>query len=141
VVFPVAGKSTKAKKFIAKGYQWINTDNFFIKNGKYVFNPIRIAEAHNWAYGEFLMALTEKLNVVVDNTFIHKWEYMNYIFAANMQGYDVRIIEVMPKNILQLQECARRNIHRVPVEIIGRMAIEFEWDKNAESYALSGSQS
>ena len=76
--------------------------------------------------------------IAVDNTNIHRWEYQNYELAARMAGYDVEILEVMPNTREEMRECARRNIHGVPVDIVARMLIEFEHDDRAIVIPISG---
>ena len=43
---PGSGKSTFAKS-IAKPYQVFEADQYFMKNGKYKFDPTKLKEAHN----------------------------------------------------------------------------------------------
>lgn len=97
----------------------------------YVFNPFKLAEAHSACYGKFLDALTKdaELTVIVDNTFIHHWEMMNYIKAAAFVGEKVLVYEFRVKTINDLKLCIKRNKHRVPAEVIAKMALEFEpWE-------------
>ena len=133
---PGSGKSTFAKtKF--PNHIHINTDKFFEDGeGNYNFNPMKIGQAHAWAMGQFLVELSQGNDVVVDNTFTHKWEYSNYVLAAKLVNYKVKIFEIMPHNITHLQIAAGRNTHQVPTSVIGSMAVEFEFCEDACCFAM-----
>jgi NEDD4-binding protein 2 len=44
---PGSGKSTLAKKLAGQGGVIYSTDDFFMKNGQYVYDPKMIGEYHN----------------------------------------------------------------------------------------------
>lgn len=93
----------------------------------YQFDPTKLAQAHVYCMSEFLDAIHAGTKViVVDNTFIRMWEMKNYVKMANYLDYDVDYHEIRVKTIEQLKVCAARNIHKVPAEVIAKMAMEFE---------------
>ena len=140
------GKSSFARKLKA-GFEKagakvviVSADDFFEKEvdhmiasgqvvttKEYQFDPTKLPEAHQSAFGKFLEALKAKVNVVIaDNTFIRLWEVQNYIKAAEMAGYPVEVYEFRIMTIEELGNCSQRNIHRVPFDVVARMATSFE---------------
>ena len=94
---------------------------------EYRFDPMKIGLAHNDCFNRFLKALAEgEETIVVDNTNIHLWEFQNYIVAAEMMGYEVRVTAFKPQTIADIKLCAGRNSHNVPIEVVAKMCYEFE---------------
>ena len=148
------GKSTYTKCLEATyrategcNVSYCSADNFFTKTVplfrtdgipsqqtrlEYVFDPTKLAEAHSDCFQRFVQAVkckSENRVVIVDNTFIHKWEMINYVEVARLAGYTVQVHEFRVETIEELRMCIRRNVHRVPVEVVAKMALEFEpWD-------------
>lgn len=88
-----SGKSTWVKNN-AVNATIVSADNFFVQeDGEYVFDEMKIHEAHQACYREFLAALERKdALIVVDNTNITAWEMSPYILAAEVYGYVVEIL-------------------------------------------------
>jgi hypothetical protein len=63
--------------------------------------------------------------VVVDNTNISHWEYENYMFLAELHGYEVEIVEI-PFEAEKAKIYHERNTHGVPLEVIERMVENYE---------------
>ena len=142
-----AGKSTLLKREILKSGEQVtvvSADKFFEKSRTeftdtgpheipyYDFDPTKLPEAHAKCMEEFLMALMHgQEHVVVDNTNTQWWEYHNYELAARMAGYEVEIIEIVPKTVDEVKLCIERNVHRVPADIVMKMVLRFEHDKRA----------
>lgn len=143
-----AGKSSYAQKVAkesgAEQVHVVSADDFFMRppyeraqssTRDYRFDPTKLPMAHSWCMCAFLRLLGQREEfIVVDNTNIHRWEYEPYELAARASGYDVEIVEVMPVTLEDLKECARRNVHGVPREVVARMAIEFEPDSRARKF-------
>jgi len=90
---PGSGKSTKAKA-LAQGGEIFSTDEFFMKEGKYAFDPTKIAEAHAWNQSRVKDALSRGVSpVVVDNTNIMLAHVQPYLEMANQNGYEVEFGE------------------------------------------------
>lgn len=143
-----SGKSTLTKKLTeyhnGNGHDVTvcSADDFFMQDVErsavdgtprkdYVFNPAKLGEAHAACLGKFIGAITDKHPVViVDNTNIKHWEWRNYAMIARAAGYEVQIQEFRVKPDAY-KTVARRNVHRVPADIVYRMCVEFEPCSNA----------
>jgi len=152
-----SGKSTLTKALTAhhgeENVTVVSADEFFMEDGMvpdtslvvpdggspimipgrvYKFNPTKLGEAHAESLGNFIGALADKRPVViVDNTNIHNWEWRNYAMIAKAHGYEIQIQEFRVETVEQISECQRRNVHRVPADIVAKMCIEFEPCANA----------
>lgn len=104
-----------------------SADHFFMVGGQYLFDPTKLPQAHNACLANFLDAIHAGTKVVVvDNTFIRKWEMKNYVKMANFMDYEVDFHEVRVTKLAELMACISRNVHRVPAEVVAKMALEFE---------------
>jgi len=107
-----SGKSTMAQQMV--GYVHLEADMFFMKGGKYCYEPSQIKDAHSWCQQETLRNLNAGNNVVVSNTFTCIWEMKPYL----SMGYPVQIIEAKGN---------WRNVHNIPEHVIDRM--KNRWQK------------
>lgn len=90
------GKSTKARE-IKKKYDDLglstaihSTDDLFIEQGVYKFDPSKIMENHNKNFDNFKNSLDKGVNVIIiDNTNIRDFEYTRYVNEAISKGYEV----------------------------------------------------
>lgn len=129
-----SGKSTQVCKLRQQfelgdkfDFEKCSADDFFIQDGAYNFDASKLSQAHNVCFGKFLNAIRNRVKViVVDNTFIRIWELDNYVRAAVQSGYIVEIVEIKLETISDMKLCAARNIHKVPPEVVARMAMDFE---------------
>ncbi len=122
---PGSGKSTWAKINYPKA-PICSADNWFVKEGKYKFNPKEIGMAHEACMEEFLMQTLlsgiDPPTVIVDNTNIELWELSPYLSVAKACGHSVRIVRFeTPIDI-----CITRNIHGVPASTIRSMKNRFQ---------------
>jgi len=108
---PGSGKTEMAKKMV--GYVHLEADMFLNVNGKYIYDPAKVREAHDWCVDSAKGALERGKNVVVANTFAKAWELERYTSL----GYPVRIIEATGN---------WANVHGVPSKAIERM--KERWD-------------
>jgi predicted kinase len=93
----------------------------------YEFDPTKLGQAHADCFRRFLMALEAGSRmIIVDNTNIHEWEYMNYVTAAKIAGFAVEIVEFRPETVTEIRTCIARNVHRVPAPVVAMMCVEFE---------------
>lgn len=109
-------------------YGYFSTDDYFMENGEYRFNPQKLAKYHQANLTAFIQAMSHGEPVVIcDNTNVAKWEYMAYDAAARALGYQVRVVLVgQPKDAQHQQLCAERNRHKVPLGHIQKMGHLFE---------------
>ncbi|NXG55742.1 N42L1 protein, partial [Hemiprocne comata] len=126
---PGAGKSTLARQ-LKRDFPSavvLSTDDFFIENGVYVFEPDFLEDAHKWNQKRARKAMKNgKSPVVIDNTNIHAWEMKPYVMMARENRYEVIFQEPETPWKFNVQELTRRNIHHVPREKIQRMKEQYE---------------
>lgn len=128
---PGSGKSTWAEKIDGQTCERdrkaliCSADDFFMKDGEYIFDPSKIGQAHAACFQKYLVLLAraEELeeifsSIVVDNTNLQKWEISPYILAAAAHGIeDVEILNFH----CSVEESIARNVHGVPAHAIERM--------------------
>jgi predicted kinase len=132
---PGAGKSTTAGKF-APAENIFETDQFFIKDGKYTFNPEKIGFAHFWNTKRAYDAVAKgKTPIVIANTNTTPRERKPYIEMAEKYGYDWEIVfpespwfkEIHPRlrdktfTDKDVETFYNKNTHGVPFESIKKM--------------------
>ena len=123
---PGSGKSTFARML---GLH-IEADDYFLDaEGKYVFDPAGIPDAHAQclAQAEGLMCFKDPDRVIVANTFSQRWEMQPYIEAANRFGRQLYVVDLFDGGLTDEQLVAR-NIHGVPLQAIQRMRARWEHD-------------
>ena len=96
-----------------------STDQYFMINGEYKFNPSLLGKFHGMNYKAFRNSCEDGIPLVIcDNTNIITKNYKKYIDTAKHQGY---IISTCMMDIPTLTEAAERNTHDVPKEAIHKM--------------------
>ena len=121
---PGSGKSTLAKQLAGTTGKIHNTDEYFMKEGVYRFDPALLHRNHELNFKAFKEDLSCSVDpVVVDNTNTRKWEYEKYQKAAEDLGYEVEVISVPH---IDPALAAQRNTHGVPEESIRRMIARWE---------------
>lgn len=111
---PGSGKSTLAKALVKKnGGFHIEADMFFLVEGVYVYDQLKIKDAHTWCQAMCKELLSKGNSVVVSNTFVKVWEMQAYFDM----GYPVEVLTATGKF---------SNVHGVPPEVIKRMATNWE---------------
>ena len=110
-------------------YVVCSTDDYFMTDGEYRFDKSKLSEYHNLNLARFIRALSQHIPLVIlDNTNIRKWEFVAYAEAAHALGYQVKEVvvgEIKDKAMQHLYY--QRNIHKVPLKTINKMAYQFEW--------------
>ena len=120
-----SGKSTKARELAGGTGVIHSTDDFFMVNGKYRFNPGLLGRNHGLNFEAFQSSLASGIDpVVVDNTNTRKWEYQKYQQAAEAAGYQVEVVSVPH---IDAKLAAQRNSHGVPEKAIQRMIDRWEY--------------
>ncbi|NXV17563.1 N42L1 protein, partial [Cepphus grylle] len=105
----------------------LSTDDFFIENGVYVFEPDFLEDAHKWNQKRARKAMKNgKSPVIIDNTNIHAWEMKPYVMMARENRYEVIFREPDTPWKFNVQELTRRNTHHVPRQKIQRMKEQYE---------------
>lgn len=130
-----SGKSQLAKAITSVIYEHVpicSTDLYFMDNKVYQFDPSKLAEYHQRNFDRFYESLGTYDTIIVDNTNTQKWEYQEYVKAAEKAGYSVIYIVLSPKDINgvvkleYVKECHARNSHGVPYESVLAQANRFE---------------
>lgn len=136
-----------------------SADSFFMQPNDagelvYQFNPAQLGEAHDECFRDFLFACSEvervrrvqggfpkhiTFDIVIDNTNTRLFEMSPYVMVARRYGYPIRIVHV----VADPEQCAKRNVHGVPLTAIKRMADNFEptppfWGAEEETYTWLG---
>lgn len=120
---PGSGKSTFAKTL---GGTHFETDEFFMVDGEYKFDPTKLKEAHRWCQDSVNTAMilnhTAGLNnvIVVSNTFTQEWEMEPYFQMADTYGYKVFSVIVENRH-------GGINTHGVPEGKLQAMRDRFEF--------------
>lgn len=114
---PGAGKSTYARNNRNNAFV-VETDQFFVIDQEYKWDPRFIDVAHNWCLAKVIMLLRHERNVVVANTFTMVKEMAPYIdLQAYFPGLEIVITELYTMH---------GSIHNVPAASIDKMAKRWE---------------
>jgi predicted kinase len=113
-----SGKSTYIRNNITPLPTVFSADDYFIKDGKYNFEPSKLGDAHATCFRHFMHACQIGIcsPIVVDNTNLSAYEIAPYILGANAFDLVPEIITMDCRNSAEWY--ARRNTHNVPVETI-----------------------
>ena len=117
---PGSGKSTLAEKLAgldSKGVH-IETDQFFIVDKEYKFDPSKLSENHKLCLEMVYESVHRGYNPFVANTFTQMWEMQNYIDLAKEFEIGLNVITC---------EGSFGSIHNVPEESI--KAMKERWEK------------
>ena len=136
-----SGKSTLARKLaeIHEDSVILSTDDYFMVEGKYVFDPLSLGKNHKLNQDRAKWAMQEGTScVIIDNTNTQAWEMRPYVEAALELGYEVEIQEPDP---VPLEEIMRRQESRpdknLPLETVQRMLERFEKNVTIETILKS----
>lgn len=99
-----SGKSTYAN---ALGGVVCSADDFFVNDdGKYVFDPAKLQDAHAYCFRSFLEALQgTNETIVVDNTNTRVEEISPYVLASHAFGIEPKIVTVIPWQFAPAAAC------------------------------------
>jgi predicted kinase len=126
---PGSGKSTLADDLrrlysfkehgVFRCDEWVHceADQFFVKNGEYRFDPLKIFDAHKFCKQKCADALVMDWNVIVSNTFSRIWEMQPYLDLAKQFDAEVTVLTC---------EGNFGNIHGVPENVIEKMRARWE---------------
>lgn len=121
---PGSGKSTFARILANEAGVIHSTDDYFYKNGEYVFDPSLLSEYHDQNFAAFCKSLQKGISIVIcDNTNTRCWHFERYTEVAARAGYLVALV-VMPHPDPEI--AAIRTVHSVPSHVISQMISEWE---------------
>ena len=118
-----AGKSTVAELFIDADI--ISTDDFFIKDGEYIFDANSLVENHLKCTARAEQAMhcakveDAKHTLVIHNTFTKDWEMQPYLVLADKYKYMVHTLIVENRH-------GSESIHDVPKPSVDAQRDRFE---------------
>jgi NEDD4-binding protein 2 len=124
---PASGKSTFTNKIkeLRDDVEVCSTDDFFMKNGQYVFDVNKIGINHKKNFQKAVNAMKRHHSVVViDNTNLSVSDFKNYVQAANSNSYKVlfKIFEVDREELIRRTTQRQRETGKeIGVEVIDRM--------------------
>lgn len=132
---PGSGKSYLAKKLLSESgidhsrhkNHVFSSDDFFIQNNVYVFDPNLLSQAHMFNQRNVLTATRKQVSpIIVDNTNTQAWEMRVYADLAVSAGYDLEIVEPSNWWLFKESELSKRNVHGVPKAKIRNMIERYE---------------
>lgn len=131
---PGSGKSTLAREMKGARGVVLSTDDFFCdKHGKYIYEPAKIGEAHQWNQHRASLRLKQgKSPIIIDNTNLQVWEMKPYVKMALQYGYDVELLDADTPWRLNAKELGKRNSHGVPTKKIEEMKERYELNVEIE---------
>ncbi len=119
-----SGKSTKARELAGTTGMIHSTDDYFMKDGVYKFDPRLLGRNHMRNFSAFKDSLNRNVLIVIcDNTNSRHWEYKKYEEEAKNHGYEVEIVQ-MPHP--EPAVAAKRSAHGVPETTIRRLLTRWE---------------
>ena len=122
---PGSGKSTAAKVMIP--HLTLSADDFFMVGNRYCFRTELLGVSHQWNQGRAEEACKNNESlIIVDNTNVNWKEVKPYVDIAAKYGYHLHIVEPNTVWKYDVEECFRRNTHRVPKEVIQAMSDRWE---------------
>jgi len=139
---PGSGKSTLARKLAKyKSGQIFSADNYFTRSdGVYVYDRRKIRDAHQDTQKRIDNALLKGVKyIIVDNTHITRRDMNEYLKIA--AHHDALVELVLPQTpwAWNPNECARRNVHGVPVEAIRNMNERYQHMETSEAQTIVSS--
>lgn len=120
---PGSGKSTKSKQ-LAQAHNAVICSADFYWNDK-PFNANELGQAHKSCQTAFVNALDSGKNALVDNTNTTYSEFSFYIEEALKRNCEVYFAYPETDWRYDVDECAKKTIHNVPIETIQKMKDRF----------------
>jgi len=133
-----SGKSTLAKKLAAAQEGVIySTDDFFMFEGIYAFDPSSLGKNHKMNQDRAIWAMQERTPcIIIDNTNTQAWEMKPYVEAAVELGYEIEIQEPDPVPIEEIMRRQESN-KNLPLETVQKMFDRFEKNVTVETILKS----
>ena len=113
ILYIIRGVSGSGKSTLGEAIapHVISADDYFMKDGKYCFNPAKLNEAHEMCQDRVKIRMEHGDGpIAVCNTFTKEWEMKPYLDMANEYGYAVFCIVMENRH-------ENSDVHNVPVEV------------------------
>ena len=114
-----SGKTTFVTSLVQDHHRVICTDDFFMVNGEYVFDPTKLKENHLECQKKVGEWLSRGKTVFVHNTFTCEWEMTPYFTLAETFGYKVFTLIVENRH-------QGTSVHNVPDDVLESQKGRFE---------------
>lgn len=114
---PGSGKSFLANEFVSFGFQHVEADMWFYRDGQYMFDGQQLPAAHQWCRNRTRNLLTAGKRVVVSNTFSRNWEMQPYLDIATDLGKTYHVIQTEYPGV---------SAHGVPDGTVAKMKARWE---------------
>jgi NEDD4-binding protein 2 len=119
------GKSTRARELLEQNPQAVilSTDDLFIVEGQYVFDPDRLADNHKQNVERCRLEMLRRRElIIIDNTNVQAWEMKPYRLLALEHDYETVIEEIEPPPLDELlRRHEKRTDKQVPRNVLERM--------------------
>lgn len=139
-----SGKSTLARKIAEECDVFsviYSTDDFFMVDGEYRFDPKKLGEYHAANVDRAKEAMADECAcVIIDNTNTQAWEMKPYVELALTHGYTVKIVEPEPVTFdeLMARQSQRADQNKaLPAEVVQRMLSRYENNVTVETILAS----
>lgn len=130
---PGSGKSTLAKELAGAEGQIHSTDDLFMVEGKYQFDPALLSLNHAKNIENVSHAMQRGITpIVVDNTNTRAYEMKQYVLLAQKYDYAVEIHTPATDWAWDASQLASKNTHGVPLDAIQKMHDRFEHDLSVD---------
>jgi predicted kinase len=128
-LFLVRGISGAGKSELTRSLSLtcLESDQFFLENGDYKFDPTKLGEAHQWCQTRTREILEYGHSVAISNTFTQRWEMEPYIQIAQELGARLTVVDLFDGGCDD-ETLSERNVHGVPIEAIAAMRSRYEHD-------------
>ena len=103
-----SGKSTFVQECFGR-FCNLEADMYFMRDGKYLFEPSKLKQAHGWCQSETEKQMKFGYDIVVSNTFTTEREMKPYLNLAEKYGYTVFTVIVEKRH-------GNKDVHNVPEE-------------------------
>lgn len=134
-----SGKSTLAAKLAAEnGGIVISADDYFVgPDGVYRHDRSQIRQAHIDAQDRIAAAFRNRCRyVIADNTHITRRDMEAYLGLAARFGTAVELVEPTTPWAWDAEECAKRNVHQVPRDIVIGMRDRYQTMTTTEAQEM-----
>lgn len=123
--FILRGVTGSGKSFLAKHLarrlngESFSTDDLFMDNGEYKFDPTKLGENHQINLEMFTKAAKAGVNAIIcDNTNLLEWTFDKYIEVAQNNGYEIQVLSFPASSV---EDHVSRSKHKVPRETVEAM--------------------
>lgn len=137
---PGSGKTYTCNK-LAPAENIFSTDDFWLIDGKYIFDSSKLSKAHEWNIERVNHAMQQNLTpILIANTNIKIRDFKPYVELAKAHGYEVSynlpdspwFVEIYPRIVNKtftdqdVFTFVEKTVHSVPFEAIKRMMDRWE---------------